>query len=391
MDARTAAGVSRTPAYVFSLDEFAQRCRLTADILGSSIGLCYSIKANPFLLGTLPEVFRYIEVCSPGELTICEKTGMRMESIIFSGVNKQKADISRAIKDGVRIFTAESRLHFEMLRECSAQENAPLEVLLRLSAGSQLGMSREDIFAIIRERKSAPLLEIKGLHYFSVTQKKKPEKLEKELQLIEEFVQEVRAELGFSFERLEYGCGLAVDYFSEDRENTEPERLKAIAPALKSLSEKMDVTVEMGRFFAAPCGYYVTTVADAKTTDANYLICDGGINQLHYDGQIQAMQLPVIRHIPAERAEGEKTPWVVCGSLCTSADILARNLLLNDPKPGDRLVFTWCGAYSAMEGMALFLSRELPAVYLHTEEGGLKLVRDIIPADSFNTPCVFAK
>jgi len=39
-----------------------------------------------------------------------------------------------------------------------------------------------------------------------------------------------------------------------------------------------------------------------------------------------------------------------------------------------------------MEGMALFLSRELPAVYLYSESEGLRQVRGVIPADTFNTP-----
>ena len=388
MDLAKLAGQVRTPAYVFSADQFRERCSFVADTFGKDVSVCYSIKANPFLLGVLPEVFRHIEVCSPGELTICEKLHADMGSIIFSGVKKSEADIDRAIKDGVRIFTAESPLHFEMLKNSSARAKVRIEVLLRLTGGSQLGMGREDFLKLASEHKNLENIDISGIHFFTVTQKRKPEQIIKELDMLQAFAEEVKEKTGLALRKLEYGTGLAVDYFNADRFDTEAERLRAITPKLRELAEKMDVTVEMGRYFAAPCGHYFTSIADAKHSDANYLICDGGINHLRYDGQIQGMQIPPVTHVPkaAPAADTEETAWVVCGSLCTSADVLTRNLKLKDPKPGDVLVFSHAGAYSVMEGMALFLSRELPAVYLYSEAEGLKQVRDIIPADVFNTP-----
>ena len=55
-----------TPAYVFSGDEFRKRAEDTVAVLGTDIHICYSIKANPFLLTMLPECFSNVEVCSPG-------------------------------------------------------------------------------------------------------------------------------------------------------------------------------------------------------------------------------------------------------------------------------------------------------------------------------------
>ena len=58
-----------TPLYVFDADEFAARLRLVKEALGERIRLCYSMKANPFLLACLPPELGALEVCSPGELT----------------------------------------------------------------------------------------------------------------------------------------------------------------------------------------------------------------------------------------------------------------------------------------------------------------------------------
>ena len=46
-----------SPAYVFSGGEFRERAQTTVDILGPDIKICYSIKANPYLLAMLPDEF----------------------------------------------------------------------------------------------------------------------------------------------------------------------------------------------------------------------------------------------------------------------------------------------------------------------------------------------
>lgn len=97
-----------TPCYVISGDDFARRANAVKEAFGENTGLCYSIKANPFLLKYLPDAFSYIEVCSPGELSICEELSVPMSKVIFSGVNKTERDVERAWNDGVGLFTAES-------------------------------------------------------------------------------------------------------------------------------------------------------------------------------------------------------------------------------------------------------------------------------------------
>lgn len=378
-----------TPAYVFDLDLFRQRAQQVREAFGPRTGLCFSIKANPFLLMGLPEVFEKIEVCSPGELTICEKTHMDMGKVIFSGVNKSAADIHRAMGDNVGTFTAESRLHVELVNESALGHGKKVPLLLRLTGGSQFGMDEGDVLDIIAHREQYPGVEIVGLHYFTGTQKRKPKVIEKELALVEAFLETCRRECGYDLKRVEYGTGLAVDYFAENPEELELERLLAVAPSIRALAERTELTVEMGRFFAAPCGFYLTKVVDTKCNcGVNYAILDGGLHQLKYDGQIQGMQIPRILHLGADTAEPSK-PWTLCGSLCTTADVLARNAEFSGLKIGDTLVFCRTGAYSAMEGMAVFLSRDMPTITLYSQQEGLHIVRQRIDTDGFNTPLPF--
>ncbi len=372
-----AAASVQAPAYLFSEALFEQRAMEVKEAFGPAVDLCFSIKANPFLLGILPKAFSKIEVCSPGELRICEKMHMPMDMVIFSGVNKSEADIERAFHDHVGVMTAESRRHLEMINARGLKEGAVIPVLLRVTGGSQFGMDESDVLDIIRSRNAYPGVVITGLHYFTGTQKRKAKPILKELDYLGELTDRIRETLDFEILNLEYGTGLAVDYFKEDADALEHERLTDIAEAIRQLGEKAHLTVEMGRFFAAPCGVYTTRVVDTKTNmGINYAILDGGLHQLKYDGQIQGMQIPEITHIRSEAArETEAGKWTLCGSLCTTADVLARDASFTDLQVGDLLVFHRTGAYSVMEGMAVFLSRDMPAVYLLGKDGSPVLVR----------------
>lgn len=378
----------KTPSYIFDVDEFIKRAELVKESFGDKVGICFSIKANSFLLKRLPDAFDKIEVCSPGELTICEKTGVDTSKIIFSGVNKTAEDVERAMDDNVGTFTAESYLHAELINNSALKRGITVPVLVRVTGGSQFGMDETDVIDLINRRKEYEGIEFVGLHYFTGTQKRKPSVIEKELDYISDFANRLKNETGLKVKRIEYGTGLAVDYFADNADELEQERLLALSEKIKDVAEKFELTVEMGRFFAAPCGYYLTKVMDVKANcGMNYAILDGGINQLKYDGQIQGMQLPKIIHIKDNKNTGSGAEkWTLCGSLCTTADILARNAEFDSLNIGDTLVFCRTGAYSAMEGMAVFLSRELPVISLYSEADGLEILRDFIYSDQFNTP-----
>ena len=124
---------------------------------------------------------------------------------------------------------------------------------------------------------------------------------------------------------------------------------------LNEVAQKVELTIEMGRFFTAECGTYYTNVADLKTVgNAHYCIVDGGMNHLTYLGQMMGMKTPIIKHYKNAMVQDgtvDKKTWCLCGSLCTTS----------------------------------FLSRTMPKVYLKDESGSLTLVRDAIETSTINT------
>lgn len=373
-----------TPAFIFDADEFGKRARNVKSAIGGA-ALCYSIKANPFLLACLPEEIDRVEVCSPGELAICRRVGVDPSTVVYSGVNKGSGDIAEAIEYGAELLTAESLRQLGLINAAAVAAGKRVRVALRLTSGNQFGMDSENLKRAVAERGSYEGVDIVAIHYYSGTQKKKLAVVEKELAELEELAEELEKRFGLSGISLEYGPGLPADYFGDDPEGRDMAVLAEAGEMIAAVAARRSVTVEFGRFLASPCGTYLTAAADIKNNNGeNFVICDGGINHLKYYGQTMAMQTPPITLLGDH---GERTEdYTLCGSLCTTADILVRKVTLPALSVGDVLAFGRCGAYSVTEGIGLFLSRQLPRIVLHSERGGNRLLRDFYGTDILNSP-----
>ena len=249
-------------------------------------------------------------------------------------------------------------------------------------------MSEEDLQDVLNDIENLKGIRIEGIHYFVGTGRGKLKQQQKELVMLEELMARVPAELC----KLEYGPGLPFPYFEGDDFEDTLSPLKELAPALQDIAKKTELTIEMGRFFASECGYYLSRVMDIKTANGvNYCIIDGGINHINYYGQIMGMKVPVIKHFPERKAAGgeaafmgEKVKYAIAGSLCTTADIPVREKEFTGLSEGDTLVFCNIGAYSVTEGLYMFLSRNMPAILLY-EKGNTVKVREALHTSEFNT------
>lgn len=373
-----------TPAFIFDADEFGRRAKNVKSAIGGA-SLCYSIKANPFLLACLPEEIDRVEVCSPGELAICRRVGVDPSTVVYSGVNKGSEDIAEAIEYGAELLTAESLRQLGLINAAALAAGKRVRVALRLTSGNQFGMDSENLKRAVAEKGSYEGVDIVAIHYYSGTQKKKLAVVEKELAELEELADTLEERFGLSGISLEYGPGLPADYFGDDPEGRDMAVLAEAGAMIAAVAARRSVTVEFGRFLASPCGTYLTAAADIKNNNGeNFVICDGGINHLKYYGQTMAMQTPPITLLGHHGEKAED--YTLCGSLCTTADILVRKVTLPALSVGDVLAFGRCGAYSVTEGIGLFLSRQLPRIVLHSERGGNRLLRDFYGTDILNSP-----
>lgn len=432
-----------TPLYIFDKEDLCKRIGDIQKMLGEDITLCYAMKANPFLVDTLKSLVSKFEVCSPGEFAICRRENVDMSSIVLSGVYKKQSDIEYVMDvcGGVGIYTVESMEQFNMLCNCSKIRNIKIAVLLRLTSKNQFGLDELEIEKVIENRAAYPYVDIIGIQYYSGTQKKKIEINIKELQQLDAFCEQLKRKYDFTVKELEYGPGLMVSYFGEDAYKNDYKMLQQFLPELEKIKKNYHITLEMGRYLVATCGVYVSKVVDIKVhCEQQYCIIDGGINHINYYGQTMAMKIPAYAYLKKDGTvikayglleklsdnieklniddnkssvdtenfniddrnfsidskkfnadnenpsiDSEKSKWTICGSLCTVADVIVKNLPIGQPDKGDMILFYNIGAYSVTEGIYLFLSRTLPKIIAYDKNGVVEVLRDFQDSDIINS------
>ena len=382
----------QAPLYVFEERLLNERVRLLRDALPKTVKLCFAVKANPFIGQFLTGRVDRFEICSPGEMYICEKQGIPAKDYVLSGVHKDETSMRYAFEHGLckGILTVESVSQFELLKALSAQYRQPVRLLLRLTSGNQFGLETQEVMEILRDygcpaEDAQSLLTIAGIQFFSGTQKTSLKKHRRELAMLDDLIDTIREELGYEVPELEYGPGFPAAYFVGE-EFDETSYLAEFSQLLEGMRNRLPITLELGRGIAASCGSFLSRVADVKCNHKeHYAILDSGIHHLTYYGQFMAMKHPVCEVWPPRQQEEGDTVWNLCGSLCTTNDLLVKKLPVHDLKIGDVLVFHNTGAYSMTEGISLFLSRDLPAVVWMKENGEMQLLRQAQPVWELNS------
>lgn len=373
--------------YLFDTKTLLERVAYLKSHLPKDVAMCYAVKANTFIIREVMDACERLEICSFGEFTICKKLGVPFDKMVISGINKYGSYIEDVLGtegfDG--ILTIESVWQFEKTVETVKKLGKPARVLIRLTNDSQFGVNESEMVQMIETAKEEALLTVVGVQFFSGTQKTSVKKFRREIDKLDELLQRLSEEHGFEAEELEYGTGFPVSYFDPEGFD-EDAFLDEVSEILSGMNKKVKITLEIGRSIAASCGEFYTHIVDLKTNKGqNYALIDGGMHQLVYFGQHMGMSIPPFAVVGKEEAP-VTGQWNVCGSLCSMNDIVVKQADMPDLEIGDLLCFRNTGAYCVIEGIALFLSRDIPAVYIRQEDGTVICARKTIQTAEINTP-----
>lgn len=377
---------NKTAFYVFDINVLKERIRYLKSKMPKNVSICYAIKANPFVVKEIDSDLEKFELCSPGEVEICKSVGIDSSKMVISGVYKTPEYIESLFKEEFKgVYTIESLTQYFLLCKLSQKYDKNIKVLIRLTNSSQFGVNEEDIEDIIKDLKTNEKVKCIGIQFFSGTQKTSIKKVRREIEHLDAFLIHLRDDLGFTSNYFEYGLGAPVSYFEGD-DFDEPTYFNEFSEIINSMAYKTSIIIELGRSVVASCGKYYTHVVDLKCNKGiNYALVDGGMHQIVYFGQQMAMKQPIMSIIGKEiKTDGKE--WVICGALCSMNDIIVKQMPLGDIEIGDTLCFENAGAYSVMEGMALFLSRDIPAVYMKKENGEVICIRDTFETFELNKP-----
>ena len=351
-----------TPLYVYSrshIEATFEQFRLA--VKGRNATICYALKANSNiaiveLMGRLGCGF---DIVSGGELERVLAAGGDPKQVLFSGVGKSVAEMTRALEVGVRCFNVESVPELERLDQVAGRLGCVAPVSIRvnpdvdaathpyISTGlkqNKFGIACEEALSAYRLAASLGNLAVVGIdcHIGSQITEIAPflEALDRVLEMVDQLDQ-----AGIDIKHLDLGGGLGIRYADE----TPPDPM-SLMDALFSRIEKWssgeppEVLFEFGRALVGNAGLLLTRAEYLKHNhDKHFAIVDAAMNDL-----IRPSLYDAYHHIEAV-AQSDAKPLVldVVGPICESGDWLARDRSLAI-KAGDLLAILSAGAYGAV-------------------------------------------
>lgn len=132
---------------------------------------------------------------------------------------------------------------------------------------------------------------------------------------------------------------------------------------------QLEVFIEPGKAIVGDAGFIVTSVIDRFSSDGkSVLVLDTSVN--HNPEVFEYQKQP-------DLLEQDKRGDIKCllvGSSCLAGDIFGEYLFVNEPKIGDRLVFSNVGAYSLIKANR-FNGYNFPDIYAVDKQGEVTLIK----------------
>jgi diaminopimelate decarboxylase len=332
-----------TPAYVYAEDDMRARARAYLEAFrarAEHFEVIYASKAFPCTAAyrLFAEEGLSADVASGGELHLALAGGLAPERIYFHGNNKTPGELDYALEAGVGHIVVDSFDEIERLRGRGAR------VMLRVTPGikpsthsyiqtgqedSKFGFGLDDVERAV-EACSGAGLQLDGLHAHIGSQVFELEGFER--------LAEVLSGIG-DFPLLNLGGGLGIAYTRDEH----PPPIEEYVDALLSRAPaEVTVLCEPGRSLVGNAGVTIYTVGTVKRIPGvrTYVAVDGGMSD-----NLRPMLYGARYEAEIADRFGGSDEVTIAGMHCESGDILVRDAVLDDPRPGDVLVTPATGAY----------------------------------------------
>lgn len=372
-----------TPFYLYDIDTIKEKISEVRTAFGDSISLYYAMKANPNK-GILEAIIRDIDgldISSAGEMEQAVKAGYEPERMSFAGPGKTEEELKKAIQNGVGIISVESMRELRDLKKISQEEGKKANICLRINPllltkefavkmggkPTQFGIDEENVpEALAYVRENLDCFDLLGIHVYAGTQCMSEEGLSNNIINTVEIALKLAKEQDLECRVINLGGGFGVSYYEEGQKielDQVAEKTRKVFDRYNSLI-KADVKfiLELGRFLVAEAGIYVTRVVSEKhSRGEQFYVLDGGMNHhLAASGNLGATLRKnyLVRNL--SNPSGEKKICHLVGPLCTSLDLMGKNILVESPRLGDFIGFINSGSYAFAASPLNFLSHKKP-------------------------------
>jgi diaminopimelate decarboxylase len=371
------------PAYLYEETRIAaQLARLWTAL--PDFGVLYSVKTNPH-----PAVCRFMnaggvgaDAASAFEVERARAAGFPADKIYYSAPGKSDKDLRSAF--GSCVLTADSYNELERINALAAEAGRVESVGLRVNPGiafgagpcpellpgaaAKFGVDEEGLAGRAQFIAGLKNIRLRGFHVYLRSQVLSHDVLLAYCRHIFSLARVWNGIFGAGPDFVNFGGGFGVAC----GEWQVPLDLDALGAALRPLvaehrafqSKGAELFIESGRFLVAEAGTFITRVEDVKESrGVCFVIAPGGLNAFlrpalttllgalpaTVKGPLEPLYSNASAHavsLPGGAGRPEKKVSVV-GNLCTALDLIAKDILLPEPRPGDILLVGNAGAYGA--------------------------------------------
>ena len=348
-----------TPLYIYSRATLERHWHAFDDAFGVHPHLiCYAVKANPniAILNVMAKLGSGFDIVSQGELERVLAAGGEAGKVVFSGVAKTEAEITRALEVGIRCFNVESISELKRINSVAEKLNTIAPISLRvnpdvdakthpyISTGlkeNKFGISVDEARAVYRLAQSLSHIKISGMdcHIGSQLTELKPflDATDRLLVLMQQLQED-----GIQLHHLDLGGGLGVPYHGEQPPHPS-EYTTALLAKLKAYPE-LEIILEPGRAITANAGILVSKVEYLKSNESrNFAIVDAGMNDMIrpalYQAYMEIIEVDRTLDLPI-------AVYDIVGPICETSDFLGKQRTLAIAE-GDLIAQRSAGAYGA--------------------------------------------
>lgn len=362
-----------TPLYVMDEDMIRRDCKIfqkSMDEYYEGKGLvCYASKAF-----SCKEIYRVmqsenmgIDVVSGGELYTALQAGFDVSKACFHGNNKTVEELNMAIEYRVGRIVVDNIYEMETLNKIAEAHHTTAPILLRIKPGvdahthnfirtgqidSKFGFALEtgEAYEAVEKAISYPNLELRGIHCHIGSQILDTQGFTAAAEVMMEFIEKLKKELGFETQDLNLGGGFGICYTEADDPLPYDAYMEAVAKVINGFCESHDVKrpfilIEPGRSIAAPAGITLYTVGGKKIIPniRTYVSIDGGM----CDNPRYILYQSAYDALVANKANEPKTETVtIAGKCCESGDLIGENMPIQPCEVGDTIAVCATGAYN---------------------------------------------
>ena len=339
---------------------------------------------------------------SPYELWLAEQLNVPGEEIVYNGVNKTEESLARAIELNILAINIDSLSEIDRIVNIAKRLGKKARVGIRLGfvPTAQFGLDVESGEAMEACRRIVHFKDWLDLHmvHFCVTSNARDSGTHRHhAKKALEFIKDLKQQHAKVIRYLDIGGGIGVptsknmsgaEYglyrlFGALPRPPDPDDFEDIGMFMKRLSDTVreecsrlnievpDIIAEPGRFVTSRGEFLLSTVlaVKEKKNGTKFAITDAGRLSLTLPLDFECHAI----FVADQGLQREKEPYHVMGRICTSADWMAKNVLLPRLKEGDVLATMDAGAYFSSYSTNFAFPR--PAIVMVDEDGGVQVIR----------------